>query len=807
MRIRAGSVPTFGLMATLLAISAVVAVPEASGAVSPAASSAVSPAASSAVTPAASSAVVTSEDLEDLGFVRAPGPVVIETTGDLDPDDPAVISRVDDVRATTRAKENALVWGARQGLDVPVERAGLNGGLVVSFDTAVPSNVRTVVASAVGQWDAALSTSVPVTIRVFWECFNSPGLLGFAGPTDIYQRADLPTPSIYPASLAHTLAGSDLNGSRSEIEVALNAELAATNNCAFATDDWHISTSTGLGAGQIDLYSVVLHEVGHGLGFLGSAWDNDGDGGNPATLGFPRYAYDEFVYSGASRLLNMSNPNSQLTNGNLFFDLGGGRLYRLYAPSVFRNGSSFSHFDPSLGSTDPGVLMTPALGSGDVHRVLDAPVLSVLAQQGWDVVPRAVSPLLTSVTPGPASVTAVWDPNLSAFGTAPLQYVVTATRGGTIEATKTVSGGQTQTTLNQLLNGSTYTISVVPVDDRGQATATQQSVTLLGLPNRPTLVRSTGIGRARTIEWNAPAPSGSGPLTYQVESRVIGSPAWSVVGTTSGTAIVTTALPPTTHQFRVRASNVSGASGYSYSTIIGPSDTAVRPMSLDGQVSRLYSAYFLRPPDQAGYDFWTAQRAGGRSLASISAAFEASPEFQNRYGALTNSQFVDLVYQNVQGRPPDTAGRTFWVDYLNQGRSRGALMIGFSESSEYITRTATTPPTPTNQDKVLRLYLAFFQREPDAAGLAYWSGQLDKGVSIAAIANGFVSSAEFQGEYGSLPNDRFVTLVYQNVLIRNPDAAGLSFWLGRLSSGTSKGAMMTGFTESAEFIQRTGTLP
>jgi len=111
-------------------------------------------------------------------------------------------------------------------------------------------------------------------------------------------------------------------------------------------------------------------------------------------------------------------------------------------------------------------------------------------------------------------------------------------------------------------------------------------------------------------------------------------------------------------------------------------------------VYRLYSAYFLRLPDQGGYDFWIrAYAAGGYNLTTMSDFFAASPEFQQRYGALDNQQFVELVYANVLRRTPDREGFFFWLDELDSGRvSRGGLMSFFSESEEFVALTGTVLP-------------------------------------------------------------------------------------------------------------------
>lgn len=60
--------------------------------------------------------------------------------------------------------------------------------------------------------------------------------------------------------------------------------------------------------------------------------------------------------------------------------------------------------------------------------------------------------------------------------------------------------------------------------------------------------------------------------------------------------------------------------------------------------------------------------------------------------------------------------------------------------------------------------------------------------------------SEFIDTYGENPTDEeFVTLLYQNVLQRDPDAAGLAYWVGVLQSTNNRERMVVDFTESVEF--------
>jgi Ca2+-binding RTX toxin-like protein len=107
--------------------------------------------------------------------------------------------------------------------------------------------------------------------------------------------------------------------------------------------------------------------------------------------------------------------------------------------------------------------------------------------------------------------------------------------------------------------------------------------------------------------------------------------------------------------------------------------------------------------------------------------------------------------------------------------------------------------------RVYRIYEAALAREPDATGLANWVTALEKGGSLQTIADGFLNSPEFIGRFGAGDNATFVNLLYQNVLGRTADSAGLTAWTNLLAAGHSRSEILTGFSESPEFIA--GTAP
>ncbi|WP_426574278.1 DUF4214 domain-containing protein [Aquihabitans sp. McL0605] len=105
-------------------------------------------------------------------------------------------------------------------------------------------------------------------------------------------------------------------------------------------------------------------------------------------------------------------------------------------------------------------------------------------------------------------------------------------------------------------------------------------------------------------------------------------------------------------------------------------------------VARLYTAVFNRLPDPSGLAYWIKKLRTGASLNTIAANMTTSSEFKNTYGSLGNGQFVDLVYNNVLKRAPDSNGRTYWVSKLDGGFKRSAMMAQFSESNEFVTKSA-----------------------------------------------------------------------------------------------------------------------
>jgi hypothetical protein len=101
--------------------------------------------------------------------------------------------------------------------------------------------------------------------------------------------------------------------------------------------------------------------------------------------------------------------------------------------------------------------------------------------------------------------------------------------------------------------------------------------------------------------------------------------------------------------------------------------------------------------------------------------------------------------------------------------------------------------------KAYRLYQATFDRTPDKGGLGFWISFMDKGMDLTTVAQYFIDAPEFKQLYGGAQNDaQFITALYHNALHRDPEAAGLAWYLDALQHGVSKAQILTGFSESPE---------
>lgn len=245
-------------------------------------------------------------------------------------------------------------------------------------------------------WQTQISSNVPIVIDATFADLGSSGLLGSAGSSATRTLPNIPRASTwFPFPTANKIAGREVGASFGPTTSHIRANFNSTANWSYATD--------GIPqAGRVDFISVVLHEVGHGLGFLGSASVNSSGLGSVGASGSP-YIFDVSVVdsAGTSILNAASYPDGSaglaslltgtgLSGPGIFWNGAGGLAAsagsgapRLYSPPGYQGGSTYSHLDDA--TYPPGninSLMTHAIGSAEVIHTPGPIVNGMFADMG-----------------------------------------------------------------------------------------------------------------------------------------------------------------------------------------------------------------------------------------------------------------------------------------------------------------------------------------------------------------------------------------------------------------------------------------
>ncbi|MGB8694638.1 MAG: Ig-like domain-containing protein [Steroidobacteraceae bacterium] len=278
---------------------------------------------------------------------------------------------------------------------------------------------RNVFNEAARLWGLLITSNVNIVVEASFDpltCSASSGVLGSAGPTWIFHDfVGSPLPAVfYPAALADALHGSNIHGTNSNGTPFGDTDINAQFNSAINGDatclqggrfyygfDHQLSAHSAQGPFVADLLGVVLHELGHGLGFL-SLVDQSGagitdSGGTPLLGVFDQFVYDENsamfwpqmsaaqrassqsgLGGGAATALSWNGANVNSNLGREISGLSSRAHLLLYAPAIYDASSSVSHWD---NTATPDLLMEPtySLRTGN-HTDL---TVCVLYDLGW----------------------------------------------------------------------------------------------------------------------------------------------------------------------------------------------------------------------------------------------------------------------------------------------------------------------------------------------------------------------------------------------------------------------------------------
>ena len=158
-------------------------------------------------------------------------------------------------------------------------------------------------------------------------------------------------------------------------------------------------------------------------------------------------------------------------------------------------------------------------------------------------------------------------------------------------------------------------------------------------------------------------------------------------------------------------------------------------------------AVFITSQDSA--DYFEDNCFGGNCVLYCNAGSPAELYARNHGLTTRDIKIVDYVkrcYEKILGREGELSGVVYWTNAMTVGITAngstqiyggGQIVVSFINSQEFMNLGLS------NTEIVTRLYQAMLGRDPDAAGLADWVEHLDNGMSPDYVVNGFVGSTEF----------------------------------------------------------------
>lgn len=95
---------------------------------------------------------------------------------------------------------------------------------------------------------------------------------------------------------------------------------------------------------------------------------------------------------------------------------------------------------------------------------------------------------------------------------------------------------------------------------------------------------------------------------------------------------------------------------------------ALSPTPYADHIAKAYVAFFNRPADAVGYNYYAEVMArNGGDWSGMTAGFGHSPEYLQTYAGLNTQQRIDAIYQNLFNRSAEADGLRYWGSRLDNG--------------------------------------------------------------------------------------------------------------------------------------------
>ena len=431
---------------------------------------------------------------------------------------------------------------------------------------------------AVDIWATILVSDVPIRVNANFRPLP-PRVLGSAGTTNLFANFadDIAPDTWYVSALADAIAGRDLNS-----EIDSLAEYPDINTNFSSVFDWYYGTDLNPADNEYDFVTIVLHELGHGLGFTGFAAVDDSTNVGEIRVDyrglFIPVVYNNFVEDkGDTAILDFPDPSVKLgkkltdslfmTGENTVAALGG-KEPPLYTPDVWRQGTSYGHWDEeTFPPGDSNSLMTPFAGFAEANHRVGEITKGLFEDMGWTIneEPVTLISLRHTVKAGAGGACLGGTPNTDEVGVLP---------GGTACLYYTVTNvGDLPLTLHNLRD----TESGVILFNVRQELAPGESLTV----TRQIKVRQRDLPLTNIATWTASQPGVTGQVTATAVAKLFYAPVASIRPTRE----VSVRLEPDARKTRRLSIANRGGSPLTYNTVIRETDR-----SLDERVAESRAA-------------------------------------------------------------------------------------------------------------------------------------------------------------------------------------------------------------------------
>ncbi len=185
---------------------------------------------------------------------------------------------------------------------------------------------------------------------------------------------------------------------------------------------------------------------------------------------------------------------------------------------------------------------------------------------------------------------------------------------------------------------------------------------------------------------------------------------------------------------------------------------------------------YIPGPAFAGFDWFVYRADDGHGGSAATAVRLLSQQ----------AAVIRKLYVQVLEREPEETGLLYWLEKLRQGATYGAVASGIFESDERL-------------DPIIRaMYRQFLLREAEPAGLAWWKDVWRRTGGPELVIAGIAASAEFFASAGAT-HAGWVTELYRRLLGREPEPAGLAYWVDLLDRrAAAREQVVLGFVRSEE---------